>query len=136
MTEIAGNETRIVYIINPYKLAINKNLITDIEVGDEFEIYELTEEIVDPKSSESLGRLKIYKGSGKAEEVQDTMAIISSTRVDLQSFFSVSKPLHDQFYLPFNDPKIGDVAVRRVSVKENAKKAIEAKAEYSSKEGE
>jgi hypothetical protein len=134
MTEIACNETRIVYIINPYKLAINKKLITDIEVGDEFEINELTEEIVDPKSSESLGRLKIYKGSGKVVEVQDTMAIIGSTRVDMQSFFSVGKPHQESFYLPFNDPKIGDIAVRRVSVKENAKKAIEA--EYSSKEGE
>jgi hypothetical protein len=108
-----GNKSIVVHVIDNYNVAINKKPIEDIQVGDRFIIFELSEEITDPSNNESLGRLKLYKGTGRVEDVQDTMAIVKSDRESLQSvilrtiYMGGEKPL-----MQFNNAKKGDLAER------------------------
>lgn len=106
------NTTTVVHVLSAYRIVINKNKIKDIQVGDRFLIYELTEEIADPISKESLGQLKVSKGTGKVIETQDTMAIVLSDRENLRSAaFNLALGGQKEL-MEFNNPKVGDMAER------------------------
>jgi hypothetical protein len=107
-----SNTTTVVHVLNDYKVVINKNKIKDMKIGDRFQIYELTKEITDPISKESLGQLKVSKGTGIVVEVQDTMAIVLSDRENLRSAaFNIAIGGQKEL-MEFNNPKVGDMAER------------------------
>lgn len=106
------NTTSVVLVLNEYKIVLNKNKIKDIQVGDRFLIYELTGEIIDPISKESLGQLKVSKGTGIVTDVQDTMAIVTSDRETLQSAAFTLALGGQKGLMEFNNPKVGDMAER------------------------
>jgi hypothetical protein len=71
----------VVSVMSPSRIVINRGTAHDVEVGDTFLVYEVTdEEIIDPVTRESLGKLEIPKGTGDVIHVQERMAIIESDR--------------------------------------------------------
>lgn len=60
-------------------VVINRGAEHGIKYNQRFAIYELSEEdIVDPVTKESLGRLEITKGIGKVVHIQDKMSILEA----------------------------------------------------------
>lgn len=104
-------------VLDSFNLVINKGSIHGIKEGDRFLIYELTENILDPITKESLGPLELSKGTGDAVEVFDNKTIIRSDRFrSIAASFEASgnKYLSDiepeKYLLPFKNPKERDIA--------------------------
>lgn len=117
-------------IIDDYTIVINKGSKNGVKEGQRFLIYEIGEEIFDPVTKESLGKLEIVKGTGKVAHLQENMATISSdmkapplrnikrVRGSSQSSFwglrSMFEPDEIEEQLPsekiaFDNPKVGDL---------------------------
>jgi len=62
------------------QLVINRGELHGIRVGQRFVVYGLGDEMLDPATGKSLGRLEIVKGSGKAIHVQPSMTTIETDR--------------------------------------------------------
>ena len=102
-------------VLDSYNLVINKGSIDNIKEGDRFLVYELTEDIIDPATKESLGPLELSKGTGEVVYVSDRKAIIRS---DMKRGL-ITNPLAtdaeierepEEYLLPFKKPKEGDTA--------------------------
>ncbi len=65
-------------IINRYTLVINKGEYQGVENGQRYLIYEIGEEILDPTTKKTLGKLELVKGTGKIVHTQENIATISS----------------------------------------------------------
>ena len=92
-------------VVGESRVVINKGANDGIMFGQRFTLYELSEQdIIDPASGESLGRLETIKGTGKVVHIQDKLSIIEA--------------IHDNPYIDFlgntkesfKDPKVGDKA--------------------------
>ena len=106
---------KVVKVIDEYRVVINKGRVDGVEKGDSFLVYEMGEELFDPDTNESLGKIEIVKGRGKAKHVQERLATlesIESERVVKQSpdpaFFMSTQ--YETRQLPYNDANVGDVA--------------------------
>ncbi|MGJ8657114.1 MAG: hypothetical protein ACSHX6_11745 [Akkermansiaceae bacterium] len=71
-------DIKVAAVIDDLTIIINCGAADAIAVGDRFLIYSLGEEITDPDTGDSLGRLEVIKGTGKSVHVQLKMATISS----------------------------------------------------------
>jgi len=102
-------------ILDSYNLVINKGSIDNIKEGDRFLVYEITEDIVDPVTKQSLGPLELSKGTGEVVYVFDRKAIIRSDRMrGVGLAIGASKDEienePEKYLLPFKKPKEGDIA--------------------------
>lgn len=119
-------------IIDDYTIVINKGRNQGVKEGQRFLIYELGEEIIDPSTNKSLGKLEIVKGTGKITHLQENIATISSDmktpplrtikRIKSSSYFesifeirNILEPNEIEEQLPaekiaFDKLKIGDLA--------------------------
>ena len=109
---------------NGYKIVINRGSEHGVAKDQRFQIYGLSdEEIKDPESGESLGRLEIVKGIGKVVHIQPRMATLKSTEESVTTERKIVKnrsPLSvfgrgeeetitpTTRRLPFDDPEVGD----------------------------
>lgn len=98
-------------IINPYKVVINRGTAHGVKEGDRFLIYELTDEIIDPQTTKSLGRLELSKGTGRVIHIQDRLALIESDRIERTLLPTALLPSMSSPKLPFDNPAIGDLAI-------------------------
>jgi hypothetical protein len=83
-----SNQTKtlaVVAVLDGYRVVINAGSLDGIKEKDRFLIYELGEELIDPDSKESLGRLEIIKGTGRPVHIQDKLTTIQSNEVRRQS---------------------------------------------------
>ncbi|OTX80807.1 hypothetical protein BK726_27430 [Bacillus thuringiensis serovar londrina] len=106
------------------KVIINRGSEDGINKGDRFLIYSVGEELFDPETNESLGKLEIVKGTGKVIHVQPRLATIESDRLSSpnktitkkKSPFIASSSFEEEVIsgereiLPFEDPTRGDKA--------------------------
>lgn len=109
----------VVKIVDKYTIAINAGKNHDIREGQNFLIYSLSEEeIIDPISHESLGKLEIVKGKGVVINVQEKMSSIESDEEedaertiyrDYLSFGRETVKVKTE-KLPFRKVQIGDLA--------------------------
>lgn len=111
----------VVRVIDYYKLAINLGQRDDINIGDKFLVYYLSkEDIIDPETNESLGKLEYVIGKGKVIHVQEKMSIIESIEEKVENKKTIKKTNGITFYpnqeeviqptvtqLPFENPKVG-----------------------------
>jgi hypothetical protein len=68
-------------VVDDYTLVINRGSRHGIEKGDHFLVYYVEdEEIKDPETGESLGKLEVVRGTGSAVHVQENMSTIKSNR--------------------------------------------------------
>ena len=70
-------EGRVVKVLSGDLLVANVGLENGVVAGDLFAVFELGEEIVDPETKESLGRLEKLRGHFVAQHVQPLMTQLS-----------------------------------------------------------
>jgi hypothetical protein len=75
---------KVLKILDPYRLVINAGSEAGVIEKDRFLVYELGEELIDPETSEVLGRLEIVKGTGRPIHIQEKLTTIESTRTRQQ----------------------------------------------------
>lgn len=72
-------QLRVVQILSESQLVLNAGANDGIEINDEFIIYGLgNKNIYDPETNENLGKLEIYRGTGRAIYVQEKMCILEA----------------------------------------------------------
>jgi len=124
-------DTKVAKIVDEYTVVINKGSDAGVKAGQRFLIFAFGEDIIDPDTGESLGKLEIVKGTGRVTHCQSAMATVSSDMTTsarrtirrkanpaFRGILSAMEPLYSQEVeesLPeqkvsFDDPKIGDVA--------------------------
>jgi hypothetical protein len=116
-----GYPALVASVLNNRRIAINRGALDGIQDEQRFLLYEVSDqEIKDPVTGESLGKLEIPKGTGIVVNVQDRMAVIES-----DTFRETSKlmkrgafvaPLGEEEHVtlsnepaPFQNPKVGDL---------------------------
>ena len=101
-----------------FKVIINKGQNDLIFKGQQFLIYEIGEEIFDPETGNSLGEVELVKGRGEVTHVQDNMATLESIEKEYKiirlnpmatAFSDRNKEQKETIYLPFDNPKVGDL---------------------------
>lgn len=113
-------------IIDDYTVVVNKGSKDSVKTSQRFLVYEIGEEIYDPDTKASLGRLEIVKGTGRVTHVQENMATIESDmssmasksvkRIKRPGAFAMIAGTEEVEELlpaqrePFINPKVGDVA--------------------------
>lgn len=118
----------VVNIISDCRIVLNVGEIDGIKIGDKFLVYSLSkEDIIDPITKKSLGKLEIVKGKGSVVHVQSQMCTIESlhkeekTRIikrdnpflgcSLSTMFSQeTEEKNIEITIPFENPKVGDLA--------------------------
>lgn len=105
-------QIQVAYVINNEKLVLNVGNEDGISKGQEFLIYGLSkDDIVDPATNSSLGRLELVRGTGVVDYIQDKMCIIKTNTIKKVPIFSVTQSLTGEaHYVPFDSPKVGDFA--------------------------
>lgn len=111
----------VAHVIDPFRLAINMGLRHGVRVGQRFLIYALSsEDILDPETKESLGRLEIVRGTGRVIHLQESLATIESDRRQGRTIRrTTTGPLSSILggtvveegegdLMPFEEPKVGD----------------------------
>lgn len=113
---------KVIKVIDNKTLVINAGFKKNIIDNYEFLVYEIGEELFDPDTNESLGKLEIIKGTAKPIHIQENMAIIQSNRYNIvedkkiikkSSLFvgsqveEIIEP-RERTIKPFNNPAIGD----------------------------
>lgn len=110
---------KVIKIIDNFKIVINKGEADSVKSGDLCLVYEIGEELFDPDTKESLGKLEIVKGKGKVTHVQDKISTIES--IESKRIKSIKKPIktfsqfmgeeenYESEQLPFNDLKLNDL---------------------------
>jgi len=74
-----GFPALIASIINKYRVVMNRGALDGIELNQRFQIYSVSQEdILDPETKESLGKLEIVRGIGKVIHVQEQMSTLES----------------------------------------------------------
>lgn len=113
------------------QLVINKGSNDGLKEGLRFLIYQLSDEdIIDPVTKQSLGKLEIVKGTGKITHLQGTMATIESDQYERKQPRKIIKTSSTNHFglifqpqrtieeidsgestqIPFDNPQVGDFA--------------------------
>ena len=100
-------ELRIAEVLSDSQLVLNAGENHGIQKGDEFIVYGLSNnEIIDPATQRSLGKLELYRGTGQIIYVQDTMSIIQA--LPSASFARVSAAISGTTTATFDNATRGD----------------------------
>ncbi len=120
----------VIKVIDDYRVVINKGSKDGVVDKTRFLIYKLDEELFDPETKESLGKLEIVKGTGSPVHIQERMATIESDKfvrskdkrtvikkrgggtligLTMPSTEEVIEP-GDRVQEPFENPEVGDIA--------------------------
>lgn len=110
--------------VDEYQLVINRGYSDGVEKGDLFMVYYVEpEELIDPETNESLGKLEVVRGTGKAVHVQEKITTIKSNMMENISGKTIrrsSSPFAaigvgtetieqpTKELLPFDSPDVGD----------------------------
>lgn len=90
-----------------YHLVINRGSLDGVEEGDLFLVYYVEpDELFDPETNESLGKLEIVRGTGRAVHVQEKLTTIKSNMLDNTSAKTIRRSSH-----PFNVIGLGSETV-------------------------
>lgn len=71
---------KVVRVLDDYSVVVNRGSTNGMKVGDQFVVAGLGEEIVDPDTYETLGKLEIVKGRAEVTHVQEKLATLKSCR--------------------------------------------------------
>lgn len=119
---------KVVKVIDPYTVAINGGMNSDLDFDNEFTIYGVEKEpTLDPETKEILGYLKYPKGNVIVIDIQEKMAILQSSefttvtrkeKIVPSVYDKLMNPLQnkppkiveydEKTRLPLKNPQIGD----------------------------
>lgn len=69
---------KVVKIIDDYSVAINKGSADNISIGKQYLLLGIGEEIFDPDTKDSLGKIELVRGKVIVMHVQDKIATLTS----------------------------------------------------------
>lgn len=93
-------------VINDHQVVINQGAEDGITFGQRFTLYEISEQdIMDPTTNRSLGRLETIKGTGRIVHIQEKLSILEATHQN-QLIGLIGKPPK----VTFTAAKVGDRA--------------------------
>lgn len=69
---------KVAHVISELRVVINKGSNAGIKMNQRFLLYTIGEDIVDPDTGQSLGKLELVKGTGRVTHVQPLQATIES----------------------------------------------------------
>ena len=72
------DEGKVVKVLSNMEVVVNLGASHGVHEGTRFVIFQLGEDLVDPDTKQSLGRLELVRGRGEARHVQDRMSTIRS----------------------------------------------------------
>jgi len=120
-------EITVAKIIDEYTIVINKGSDSGIKNGQRILIFTIGDEINDPNTGESLGKLEIIKGTGRVTHCQSKLSTVSSDMKNsasrtirrnpgvhsLREIFGYSQEEVEETLpakkIPFETAKIGDL---------------------------
>jgi len=122
-----NTETEVIYpatvakIIDEFSIVVNRGSDNGVKKDQRFLVYNISEEIFDPESGDSLGHLEIVRGRGVVTHVQNKMATIMSDKKEkskvtkrknmglLASFGTeIIEESDEGTLIPFESPEVGD----------------------------
>ncbi len=65
-------------VLNAYRLVINRGRANGIINGNRFQIYTIGEEVIDPSTGKSLGKVEVVRGTGVVIHTQESIATIQT----------------------------------------------------------
>jgi hypothetical protein len=66
---------KIAQILDNYRVVLNKGSRDGVTAGMRFVIFQEGDDIIDPETKQSLGKLEIVKGAVTAEHVQESLTV-------------------------------------------------------------
>ena len=72
---------KVIKVTSEYEIIMNKGSDDEISIHDKFLIYNLGDELFDPDSNESLGKLEIVCGRAKVKHIQSRATTLISNIV-------------------------------------------------------
>lgn len=121
MNKTEKKKIYVVSVINESKVGINCGSQDGISNGDTILFYALGEEIIDPETQESLGRIEIVKGKGRVTHVQPKLATVESIRLKRKvsranssvawhlALTQLGDTMREEDPIPYDDIRIGDM---------------------------
>lgn len=96
--------------LDDFRIVINKGADDGIDTYMRFLVYEEGQEILDPQSKKSLGKLEIPKGFFKVHHIQNQMSVlVSELKKEKSTFYSTLGPREvDVEKEQLSNIKIGD----------------------------
>ena len=82
MSVITG---KVVDVIDDTRIVINKGAADGVTESQRFLIYRLGEEMTDPDTNESLGRLELVCGEGRPDHIQERITTLTSCRTETKN---------------------------------------------------
>ncbi len=109
---------RVAKVIDVYRVVINKGYDAGVRKGQRFRIYKIGEEVFDPETELSLGKLELIRGVGEVIHVQPSMATLESAETDkierrpypYGGLLGLGPLEVSTERKPFDDPELGDIA--------------------------
>ena len=95
------NKIKVASIIDNKTIVINRGNNGGIKKGDRFIIYHEGDEIFDPDTNESLGKVEIISGIGKIINVQEKISTLLSDEKEMVS--GTKKIVKNSFHNIFGD---------------------------------
>jgi hypothetical protein len=80
---------RVARILSEFQLVLNVGSAQGVEPDMRFVVFEEGDEVIDPETGGSLGRLELVKGEVIVTHAQEGMSIVTSQRRDNESDHSV-----------------------------------------------
>ena len=86
-----------------FSVVINKGDRDGVKKGMRFLIYKLGEELFDPDTCESLGRLEVICGEGRVTHVQEKMSTIMSSEIEVKHCKRIQRPVNSFIFSQFQE---------------------------------
>ncbi|KYC34466.1 hypothetical protein WA1_51670 [Scytonema hofmannii PCC 7110] len=131
-----SKQAKVAKVVNIYSVVLNVGSNNGVEIGDDYIIYRIGDEILDPDTGESLGEYEKIIGRGTITHVQDKISTLESseikdsgrkvirkfTRTGTSAIWALSNALGspseevieepEKIMRPFSNAEIGDHAKR------------------------
>lgn len=104
--------TKVAKILSTTQVILAAGSEHGVQEGMQFIVYELSDEILDPETKESLGRLELVKGRVKASHVQATLTFATTLSREVvrsgSPFSKIFDDIHTTVYetLPVDESAI------------------------------
>lgn len=117
---------KVASVESEFRVVLNAGEVDGVRAGMTFVIFELGDDIIDPDTGESLGKLERVKGKIEITHVQEKMSVGTSSDFTKQripvparnalsgSLFGSTEYEERQIRKKLSDPQIGNLA-RRIS---------------------
>lgn len=74
---------KVVRVLDEYTIVINLGVKDGVTESDRYLIYNLGDEIIEPDTNESLGRLELVCGEGRPIHIQEKLTTLETAKLEI-----------------------------------------------------